>query len=116
MKILVVEDEVHLRNGLRSVIEQMGHEATVASDGEEGLAAVQAAAFDLIVSDFNMPRKTGLELHAALDSRMQARFLLYTGDMDALRDAPEGVRRLPKWSSVVELRQTIRTLLEARDG
>jgi len=116
MRVLIVEDEEHLREGLRALIEKMGHQVTVASDGEEGLAAVQAVAFDLIVSDFNMPRKTGLELHAALDSRMQERFMLYTADLDALRDAPAGVHRLPKWSSVSELRATLQTLLEGCDG
>ena len=38
MKILIIEDEAHIADGLRFNIEAEGHEAEIAADGESGLA------------------------------------------------------------------------------
>lgn len=116
MNVLLVEDEQYLQAGIRRVLEQMGHQVTVASNGEEGLAAVQAAAFDLIVSDFNMPRMTGLELYAQLDPKMQQRFVLHSGNLEVLEQAPDSILKLPKPASVPEFRSVISDFLNAKEA
>jgi DNA-binding response OmpR family regulator len=58
--VLVIDDETELLQLCRIALEGSGHEVTTAASGEEGLAAVQAAAPDVIVLDFMMPATDGL--------------------------------------------------------
>lgn len=65
-RILVVDDESHLADGIRENLAAEGYETTVAYDGQAGLEAARAGAFDLAVVDVMMPRMDGLELCASL--------------------------------------------------
>ncbi len=64
MKILVVEDESAIAAGLRFNFEQEGYEVVVASTGEQGLEAFQAAdpPFDLVILDLMLPQMSGYEV------------------------------------------------------
>ena len=59
-QVLVVDDEVHLADGIREVLEAEGYAADVAHDGVEGLRKALANQFDLILLDVMMPRMDGL--------------------------------------------------------
>jgi two-component system sensor histidine kinase/response regulator len=61
-KILLVEDELALRETLQEILEFNDFEVSVAESGEEALESIQKIAPDLIVSDIMMPGMTGLEL------------------------------------------------------
>jgi len=67
LRVLVVDDDP----GVRGVLQRLlaAHDVTVASDGREALAALDAAGFDLILCDLMMPDMTGMEVHAHLASR-----------------------------------------------
>ena len=60
-RILIVEDEQHIANGLRFNLEAEGLEAVVASDGERALELLltQREAFDAVVLDVMLPGKDG---------------------------------------------------------
>ncbi len=60
--VLVVDDDPHIRQLLVFALEKAGLSAREAEDGEAALAAVGAAAPDLVVLDINMPRMDGLEV------------------------------------------------------
>ena len=60
--ILVIDDEDLMRQMLRDIIEDAGHEVSVASDGRAGLAALQEKPADLVITDILMPEQDGLEL------------------------------------------------------
>ena len=60
--ILVVDDEPASRDGLYDVLSDAGYEVTAASSGEEGLAALAHADFDLVITDLKMPGIDGLAL------------------------------------------------------
>jgi two-component system capsular synthesis sensor histidine kinase RcsC len=62
MHVLVVEDNVINRLILRDQLEVLGCKVELASDGLEALQRVHEAAFDLILTDINMPRMNGYEL------------------------------------------------------
>ncbi len=66
MKILIVEDERHIADGLRFNLEADGFEAQNAYDGEEALQILENAEFDAIVLDVMMPKKNGFEVAKAL--------------------------------------------------
>ncbi|MCW2504959.1 MAG: response regulator receiver protein, partial [Actinomycetia bacterium] len=61
--ILIVEDDVSLRELLRFVLERGGHTVHAAGDGAEALSMVDALHPDLLISDHEMPRVNGSELH-----------------------------------------------------
>ena len=65
-KILIVEDEKHLAEGLKFNLEADGFEAQLAFDGEEALAALADQTFDAIILDVMMPKKNGFEVAAEL--------------------------------------------------
>ncbi len=60
-RILVVDDEAHLADGIRENLEAEGYLATVANDGAEGLEKALAETFDLILLDVMMPKMDGLK-------------------------------------------------------
>jgi len=64
MRILIAEDQAASALFLRRSLERMGHEVTVAVDGEEAWQALQAeaGAVPLLISDWMMPRLDGPEL------------------------------------------------------
>jgi two-component system alkaline phosphatase synthesis response regulator PhoP len=60
-RILVVDDEAHLAEGIRENLEAEGYRAEVAHDGGAGLERLRAQPFDLVVLDVMMPNMDGLE-------------------------------------------------------
>jgi DNA-binding response OmpR family regulator len=62
-RVLVVEDEQHLSDGLRFNLEAEGYEVEVVETGEEALEKLSAAsAFDVIILDVMLPGKDGFEV------------------------------------------------------
>ena len=60
--ILIVDDN---RDGLlvrRALLEEIGYEVKIAANGEEGLKIFEAHRFDVVVTDYKMPRMNGVEL------------------------------------------------------
>ena len=65
-KILIIDDERGIRNTLKEILADEGHEVEVAENGKQGLEMAQAKAYDLIFSDIKMPEMDGMELLTAL--------------------------------------------------
>jgi signal transduction histidine kinase len=61
-RILVVDDELGVREGCRRVLSREGHEVVVAATGEEGWEQVQSGPFELVLLDVMMPDIGGMEL------------------------------------------------------
>jgi two-component system OmpR family response regulator len=61
-KILVVDDDAHIREVLTFALGKAGMETREAGDGEAALASIQRERPDLVVLDINMPRMDGLEV------------------------------------------------------
>jgi two-component system OmpR family response regulator len=61
-KILIVDDDPHIREVLSFALGKAGMETLHAEDGEAALAAIGARRPDLVVLDINMPRMDGLEV------------------------------------------------------
>jgi DNA-binding response OmpR family regulator len=67
-RVLIVEDEAHLAQGLRFNLHAEGHEAEVAGDGEDALTRLvdRAEHFDAVVLDVMLPGKSGFEVASLL--------------------------------------------------
>lgn len=68
-RILVVEDDLSVVQGLISGLKRSGFDVTVAMDGTEGLEQAVHGAFDLIVLDLMLPGKSGFDVLDALKGR-----------------------------------------------
>lgn len=81
-RILIVEDEQAVAEGLRLLLEQE-YSVDLASSGEQALELMLAGApFDAVLCDLMMPGMSGIELFRALEKRapgMQERLVFMTG-------------------------------------
>lgn len=59
-RILAIDDEPDLLETERRILSRVGHEVVVAGGGAEGIAAIKAGRFDLVLTDLMMPRVDGL--------------------------------------------------------
>jgi DNA-binding response OmpR family regulator len=85
-KLLVVDDEPSLRDSLREILEQEGHQVSTAESGEEALAILSVDAFDLILLDLKMKGIDGLEvMREAKEARPDAIVIMLTayGTLDS---------------------------------
>jgi two-component system chemotaxis sensor kinase CheA len=62
--ILVAEDSITSRSLLKNILESAGYAVTTAVDGMDAFTTLRTAAFDLVVSDVDMPRMDGFDLTA----------------------------------------------------
>lgn len=58
-QILIIEDEKEIQDILKELLNEVGYEVTVASDGLEGITLFQQQKFDLILLDIMMPKIDG---------------------------------------------------------
>ncbi|MDA0821701.1 MAG: response regulator transcription factor [Proteobacteria bacterium] len=78
-RILVVDDEAHLADGIRENLLAEGYDAIVAHDGKQGLHAAIATPFDLIISDVMMPNLDGVQMCKQLrEANVQTPFMFLT--------------------------------------
>jgi DNA-binding NtrC family response regulator len=61
-KILVVDDEEHIRDALRRALTMDGYEVIQAPDGEEGERLFRESLPDLVITDIFMPKKEGIDM------------------------------------------------------
>jgi two-component system chemotaxis response regulator CheY len=69
MKILIVDDFSTMRRIIKNLLRDLGFTNTdEADDGNTALPMLQAAKFDFLITDWNMPGMTGIELLKAVRS------------------------------------------------
>jgi len=61
-KILVVDDEIGIRQSLKKILEKEGFDVVTASNGEEAFKLIRGSDIDLLISDIRMAGMDGLEL------------------------------------------------------
>lgn len=60
-RILLIEDDYHLRQVLKIMLEKEGMTVAEAGDGKEGIKRFKEDGFDLVITDIIMPEKEGIE-------------------------------------------------------
>ena len=67
MRILVVDDFSTMRRIVRNLLKELGYtNADEAEDGTKALQKLKNERFDFVISDWNMPSRTGIELLRAI--------------------------------------------------
>lgn len=96
IKVLYVDDDTDLREIAKISLERYDPEIEVflSSDGIEALEAIGKSPFDVIISDCDMPRMSGLELLDSLrKSGNDAPFILYTARDEGVEFVEDAFRR-----------------------
>ena len=82
MKILIVEDEDMIREGISDYLSDCGYETIEAGDGEEALEQFFNHKVDLILLDIQMPKLNGLEVLSEIRKSSQVPVLMLTAFQD----------------------------------
>ena len=61
-KILVVDDEAHIRQLYKDELEEEGYDVLLAASGDEALKVIESEHIDLVMLDIKMPDINGLEI------------------------------------------------------
>ena len=118
-RILLVEDDALLGDGLKSGLEDEGHAVDWVRDGRHAREALANEAFDLAILDLGLPRLGGLEVLRELRARRDATPVLILTARDTLDDRVRGLDAgaddyLVKPFQLAELKARVRAL--ARRG
>lgn len=91
--ILVVEDSITARTLLRNILEGAGYDVRTAVDGIEAYGLLATEAFDLAVSDVDMPRMNGFELTAKIrtDKKLAELPVVLVTALDSREDRERGI-------------------------
>jgi two-component system CheB/CheR fusion protein len=85
--ILIVEDDAEVRDMLKMLLDSRGYRTFAAADGPRalGIAADCGADLDLIVADYNLPGRNGVEIVAEIEAAVGRRIpvIMLTGDISA---------------------------------
>jgi DNA-binding response OmpR family regulator len=93
LRVLVVNDQPHLRMLLCDVLTSWGCEADAVTDAADGLARLERGAYDVLVTDFRMLRVNGVDLFERARARDAAlRVVMLTSSGTELE--PAAARRL----------------------
>ncbi|HEY9696426.1 MAG TPA: two-component system response regulator RppA [Trichocoleus sp.] len=91
MQILLVDDEVELTDPLSRILRREGYHVEIAHDGAEGYRLVAQGTYDLLILDWMLPHKTGLEICQQLRSRGDTTPVLFLTAKDTIDDRVSGL-------------------------
>ena len=120
-RILVVDDDISIRKLSAQVLTAFGFQVETAEDGVAGWEALHASSYDLLITDHNMPKVTGVELVKKLRfARMTLPVVLASGAIptEELNRNPslQLAATLLKPFTMDELLGTVKKVLRAAEG
>ncbi len=102
LHILLVEDQENVRDMIITMIKRLGYDVSTASSGMEGLDMIRenSTAYDLVITDYNMPKMTGLEMvHQVSLDFPDLRFVLLSGySVEKMREL---IEEIPSFKAVL---------------
>ncbi|HXC25977.1 MAG TPA: hybrid sensor histidine kinase/response regulator [Gemmatimonadaceae bacterium] len=92
-RVLVVDDSITVRETERKLLESAGYDVDVAVDGMDGWNSVRTGHYDLVVTDVDMPRLTGIELTTLIrkDVRLKTLPIMIVSYKDREEDRLRGL-------------------------
>jgi len=119
-RILVVDDELSMREFISILLEREGYEVLTAADAETAQQRLAASNIDLVISDVQMPGLNGLELLARIKETSPETAVLLITAFSTAEQAVEAMKLgaydyLAKPFKVDEIKILVRNALEKRD-
>jgi two-component system OmpR family response regulator len=121
LRILVVEDNATLANGLAAVLKGSGYAVDIVGDGASAIAVLATERFDLVILDLNLPEHDGLEVLRVMRSRQNDASVLILSARGESDDRVKGLNLgaddyMAKPFDVGELEARVRALLRRQAG
>ncbi len=91
MRLLLVDDEVELTQPLQRLLTNQGYAVDVANSGDRGLYLALAGEYDLLILDWMMPGRSGVEICSHLRQQGDSTPVLLLTAKDTLDDRVEGL-------------------------
>ncbi len=91
MKILLVDDEVALTESLSQVLRREGYEVDIATNGEQGEQLATTGDYNLLILDWMLPHRSGLDICRSLRNSQLATPVLFLTAKDTLDDRVMGL-------------------------
>ena len=91
MRVLLVEDDAMIAQGLQAALRQAGYAVDWMRDGKSATLALQPAVFDLILLDLGLPGRDGLEVLRELRQRGDATPVIILTARDEIQDRVNGL-------------------------
>ena len=116
LSVLIVEDELALRESFQFLLQNLFAEVDTAEDGQEALNKMDERDYDIVLTDLSMPRMSGLRLVDTIRKKSQSQIVVAISAHDdeefseAL--APYNVKLLTKPLEMDELFKTLVPLCE----
>jgi DNA-binding NtrC family response regulator len=119
-KILVVDDDIGMRETLEAVLAADGYDVAVASNGEEALAAIRQKNFDLMLLDNKMPDHMGTDLIPAIKKISPDTVVIIMTAYGTIKTAVESVKKgafnfITKPFELDEVRLSIKQVVEMQN-
>jgi len=85
LKILLIDDNLRGLNARKTVLEEQGYATAIATSGEDGIEQFASGHFDLVITDYKMPRMNGADVIAQIQAhRPGTPTVLISGMVEAL--------------------------------
>ncbi|HBK24962.1 MAG TPA: DNA-binding response regulator [Planktothrix sp. UBA10369] len=91
MRILLVDDEIELTDPLSRVLTREGYTVDISTDGDLGCDLARKNQYDLLILDWMLPQKSGLEICQELRSHSDRTPILFLTAKDTLDDRVQGL-------------------------
>ena len=115
-RLLVIDDDIDVRQICAQVLISAGYQVDAAEDGAAGWEALHANSYDLLITDNNMPKLSGVELVKKLRSaRMSLPVILASGTIPAAVGLQLAATLLKPFSAT-ELLGIVKKVLSATTG
>jgi CheY-like chemotaxis protein len=111
-RILLVDDISHVAQALEEMLVEFGHQVDMVPGGEEALVKYEPGKYDLVITDYSMPRMNGVDLAKAIRERSPQQLILlmispaYSGTAKTAQQAQANYI-LPKPFSVKEFQEAL---------
>ncbi|MDO9416659.1 response regulator [Pararhizobium sp.] len=121
MRILLVEDNATLADGLSVILRGTGYAVDVVRDGASANAVIAAEAFDLVILDLNLPEMDGLDVLRAMRARQNKAAVLILTARGATEERVKGLDLgaddyMIKPFDITEFEARVRVLLRRQAG
>ena len=121
MRILLIEDDATIGDGLRAGLSRLGFTVDWFTDGQTGLAALTAAPYDAVALDLGLPKRDGLDVLAQWRRQGRDEPVLILTARDTLDERLQGLNGgaddyLCKPFALAEVAARLRALIRRRHG